>query len=426
MHDLRYIRENATDFDTAMERRGLSPQSANILSIDEKRRETQTAMQELQAERNSKSKKIGALKSSGDDVGVEKIMKEVSSMKDTLSTLEQREKDLFVELTTILSSLPNIMFDDVVDGADESDNVLLRTVGEIPLYDYEPKEHWELGESLGMMNFEYAARLSGSRFVSLNKDLARLERALGNYMLDMHVNNHGYEEVQTPVLVRENALYGTGQLPKFEEDLFKTTDEHYLIPTAEVTLTNRASNTIFDESELPKRMTAWTLCFRSEAGSAGRDTRGMLRQHQFYKVEMVSLTTPEQSQAEHERMTECAENVLKELNIPYRVMQLCTGDTGFGAKKTYDIEAWIPGQNTYREISSCSNCGDFQARRMKGRMRKKGEKGTEFIHTLNGSGLATGRTLIAVMENNQNADGSITIPKALRPYMGGLEVIKKS
>ena len=424
MHDLRFIRDNAKDFDIAMARRGLPLQSANILSIDQERRDTQTSMQELQSVRNTKSKEIGSMKASGDDSGVEAIMAEVSAMKEELARLEQKERELSDVLNSTLMQLPNIMFDDVVDGTDEDDNVELRVVGDITSYDFEPKEHWELGEDLGMMDFDYATKISGTRFVSLNDGLAKLERALGNFMLDMHTNEHGYSEYQTPVLVRENALLGTGQLPKFEDDLFKTGD-HYLIPTAEVTLTNIANDTIFAEKDLPKRLTAWTLCFRSEAGSAGRDTRGMLRQHQFYKVEMVSITTPEQSEAEHERMTGCAENVLKALNVPYRVIALCSGDTGFGAKKTYDLEAWLPGQKKYREISSCSNCGDFQARRMKGRMRINGEKGTQHVHTLNGSGLATGRTLIAVMENNQNADGSITIPEVLRPYMGGMKIINK-
>ena len=424
MHDLRFIRDNSTDFDIAMARRGLSPQSADILSIDEDLRNTQTSMQELQSVRNTKSKEIGGMKASGDESGAEAIMAEVSAMKEELARLEQKERESSDVLNSILMQLPNIMFDEVVDGADEGDNVELRVVGDIDSYDFEPKEHWELGEDLGMMDFDYATKISGARFVSLNRGLAKLERALGNFMLDMHTNEHGYSEYQTPVLVRENALLGTGQLPKFEDDLFKTGD-HYLIPTAEVTLTNIANDTIFAEKDLPKRLTAWTLCFRSEAGSAGRDTRGMLRQHQFYKVEMVSITTPEQSEVEHERMTGCAENVLKALNIPYRVMVLCTGDTSFSAKKTYDLEAWIPGHKTYREISSCSNCGDFQARRMKGRMRINGKKGTQYVHTLNGSGLATGRTLIAVMENNQNADGSITVPEVLRPYMGGMKVISK-
>ena len=424
MHDLRFIRDNATGFDIAMARRGLPPQSADILSIDEDRRNTQTSMQELQSVRNTKSKEIGSMKASGDDSGVEAIMAEVSAMKEELARLEQKERELSDMLNSTLMQLPNIMFDDVVDGTDEDDNVELRVVGDIALYDFEPKEHWQLGEELGMMDFDYATKISGTRFVSLNDGLAKLERALGNFMLDMHTTEHGYSEYQTPVLVRENALLGTGQLPKFEDDLFKTGD-HYLIPTSEVTLTNIANDTIFAEKDLPKRLTAWTLCFRSEAGSAGRDTRGMLRQHQFYKVEMVSITTPEQSEAEHERMTGCAENVLKALNVPYRVIALCSGDTGFGAKKTYDLEAWLPGQKTYREISSCSNCGDFQARRMKGRMRINGEKGTQHVHTLNGSGLATGRTLIAVMENNQNADGSITVPEVLRPYMGGMKIINK-
>ena len=423
MHDLKYIRENAESFDNEMARRGLEKQSPAILKLDEERRNTQTAMQELQAERNAKSKEVGVLKSKGENA--DELMQAVANMKDELAELENVERELSEKLNMALSVLPNIMYPDIPTGADEEDNELIRTVGEAPTFDFEPKEHWELGENLEMMDFEYSAKLSGSRFVTLNKELAQMERAIATLMLDTHTTEHGYTEYQTPVLVRADALQGTGQLPKFEEDLFKTTAEHYLIPTSEVTLTNIANDTIFDESDLPKRMTAWTLCFRSEAGSAGRDTRGMLRQHQFYKVEMVSIVEPQNSDEELERMTGCAENILKKLNLPYRVVKLCTGDTGFGAKRTYDIEVWVPGQNTYREISSCSTCGDFQARRMKGRYRKKGEKGTEFVHTLNGSGLAVGRTLIAIMENYQNADGSINIPEALQPYMGGKTVIKK-
>ncbi|MGB1360528.1 MAG: serine--tRNA ligase [Alphaproteobacteria bacterium] len=425
MHDLKFIRENPEQFDNEMARRGLDKQSPAILELDKERRDTQTEMQELQATRNAKSKEIGVMKANGQDADAEKIMQEVADMKDELQGLENKERELSEKLTYQLSTLPNIMYPDIPEGADEEDNELLRTVGDIPSFDFEAKEHWELGENLGMMDFEYSAKLSGSRFVTLNKELAQMERALATLMLDTHTTEHGLTEYQTPVLVKQDALMGTGQLPKFEEDLFKTTADHYLIPTSEVTLTNFANDTIFEQSELPKRMTAWTLCFRSEAGSAGRDTRGMLRQHQFYKVEMVSIVEPDKSDEELERMTGCAENILKKLKLPYRVVKLCTGDTGFGARRTYDIEVWVPGQDTYREISSCSTCGDFQARRMKGRYRKKGEKGTEFVHTLNGSGLAVGRTLIAVMENYQNADGSITVPDALQPYMGGKTVIKK-
>ncbi|MDG1154109.1 MAG: serine--tRNA ligase [Alphaproteobacteria bacterium] len=425
MHDLKFIRENPQQFDVEMKRRGLDAQSSEILELDEKRRNKQTAMQELQAQRNSKSKQIGILKSQGNDSEAQEIMQQVANMKNELQNLENKERELSESLTYKLSTLPNIMYSDVPSGNDENDNQLVRTVGDIPKFDFTPKEHWELGENLGMMDFEYSAKLSGSRFVSLNRDLAKLERAIASFMLDTHTNEHGYTEYQTPVLVKQQALLGTGQLPKFEEDLFKTNSDHYLIPTSEVTLTNYANDVIFEQADLPKRMTAWTLCFRSEAGSAGRDTRGMLRQHQFYKVEMVSIVEPENSDEELERMTNCAENILNKLKLPYRVVKLCTGDTGFGAKRTYDIEVWVPGQDTYREISSCSTCGDFQARRMKGRYRKKGQKSTEFLHTLNGSGLAVGRTMIAIMENYQNSDGSINIPDVLQPYMGGKTIINK-
>lgn len=425
MHDLKFIRQNPAEFDIAMGRRGLPPLSEQILLLDENRRSVQTAMQELQADRNAKSKQIGILKSQGDHAQAESIMTEVSAMKQSLSDMENQERDIAQQLQTVLSELPNMVYADIPDGKDEYDNQLMHMVGDIPTFDYTPKEHWELGENLGLMDFEYSAKISGARFVTMNGDLAKLERAIGNFMVDMHTNNHGYTEYQIPVLVKPDAMYGTGQLPKFAEDAFKTTGDHYLISTSEIPLTNYAFNAILNESELPKRLTAWSLCFRSEAGSAGRDTRGILRQHQFYKVEMVSITRPEDSENELNRMLNCAENVLKSLKIPYRVVKLCTGDIGFGAKRTYDIEAWLPGQNTYREISSCSTCGDFQARRMNARFRRKGQKGTEFVHTLNGSGLATGRTLIAIMENYQNPDGCITIPEVLRPYMGGKKIIAK-
>jgi len=422
MLDLKWIRENPEAFDAAMARRGLSPQSEGLLILDADKRKIQTDMQEVQARRNAAAKEIGKAKASGGDADA--LIREVADLKGAAQDLEARERELQAELDMALSVLPNIMKDDVPDGASEDDNVELRRVGDIRSLDFKPKEHYELGDALGMMDFETAAKLSGSRFVVTSGQIARLERALAAFMVDVHTLEKGYLEVSPPVMVRGDSLFGTGQLPKFEEDLYKTAEDQYMIPTAEVPLTNLVRESILSEEELPKRFTAHTLCFRSEAGSAGKDTAGMLRQHQFAKVEMVSITTPDQSDDEHERMTACAEDILKRLGLPYRVVVLCTGDTGFGARKTYDIEVWLPGQDTYREISSCSNCGDFQARRMKARFRPEGEKGTQFVHTLNGSGLAVGRTLIAVMENYQQADGSIKIPDALVPYMGGVTEIR--
>lgn len=417
MHDIKQVRDAAGEFDTGLKRRGLEPASANILALDKDRRGAQTALQEMLQRRNEASRLVGAAKKSGGDAS--DLIAEVQSLKQRIADTENQERALAAQLTSILECLPNLPSPDAPDGADESDNVEVRLVGEKPSFNFAPKEHFDLGENLGLMDFEYAARLSGSRFVVLKGALARMERALASFMLDIHTEEHGYAEVAPPVLVREEALYNTGQLPKFSEDLFRTEDDYYLIPTAEVPLTNIHAGQILDESDLPVRVTAWTPCFRSEAGAAGRDTRGMLRQHQFNKVEMVSLTHPDQSDAELERMTACAEEILKRLGVHYRVMALCAGDMGFGARKTYDIEAWLPGQDMYREISSCSTCGDFQARRMKARFRPAGSKGSQFVHTLNGSGLAVGRTLIAVLENYQQDDGSIVIPEALRPYMGG-------
>ncbi len=422
MLDLKWIRENPEAFDAAMARRGLPPQSGALLSLDADKRKIQTDMQEVQARRNAAAKEIGKAKASGGDADV--LIREVADLKGAAQELEARERDLQAELDTALSVLPNILDADVPDGADETENVELRRVGDVPTFNLKPKEHYELGDALGLMDFETAAKISGARFVVTSGQIARLERALAAFMLDVHTQEKGYLEVSPPVMVRGDSLFGTGQLPKFEDDLYKTGDGHYMIPTAEVPLTNLVRDSIVSEAELPKRFTAHTLCFRSEAGSAGKDTAGMLRQHQFAKVEMVSITTPEQSAEEHERMTACAEDILKRLGLPYRVVVLCTGDTGFGARKTYDIEVWLPGQDTYREISSCSNCGDFQARRMKGRYRPDGGKGTHFVHTLNGSGLAVGRTLIAVMENYQQADGAIKIPDVLVPYMGGVTEIR--
>lgn len=421
MLDLKWIRENPQEFDAAMARRGLSSQSDALLNLDAERRKVQTEMQEVQSRRNAAAKEIGKAKATGGDADA--LIAEVADLKGAAQELEARERAMQADLETLLSGLPNILDPEVPDGEDETGNVELRRVGEIPSFDFTPKEHYELGEALGMMDFETAAKLSGSRFVVTSGKIARLERAIAAFMLDVHTLEKGYLEVSPPVMVRGSALFGTGQLPKFEEDLYKVGEGQYLIPTAEVPLTNLVADSILSEADLPKRFTAHTLCFRSEAGSAGKDTAGMLRQHQFTKVEMVSITTPEQSKAEHERMTACAEDILKRLGLPYRVVVLCSGDTGFGAQKTYDIEVWLPGQNCYREISSCSNCGDFQARRMKARFRPEGEKATAFVHTLNGSGLAVGRTLIAVMENYQQADGSIRIPEVLVPYMGGVTEI---
>ncbi len=422
MLDLKWIRENPEAFDAVMQRRGLPTQSEAILGLDANKRKIQTEMQDVQARRNAAAKEIGKAKASGADA--ESLIREVADLKGAAQDLETRERELQAELDAALCVLPNILADDVPDGESEEQNVELRRIGDIPTFDFKPKEHYELGEALGLMDFETAAKLSGSRFVVTSGQIARLERALAAFMLDVHTLEKGYLEVSPPVMVRGSSLFGTGQLPKFEEDLYKTGEDQYMIPTAEVPLTNLVRESILGENELPKRLTAHTLCFRSEAGSAGKDTAGMLRQHQFAKVEMVSITTPEKSAEEHERMTACAEDILKRLGLAYRVVVLCSGDTGFGARKTYDIEVWLPGQKTYREISSCSNCGDFQARRMKARYRPEGEKGTSFVHTLNGSGLAVGRTLIAVMENYQQADGSIKIPEALVPYMGGMTEIR--
>jgi len=424
MFDVKWIRDNPAAFDQGRARRGLPALSAEVIALDAERRTAQTAWQEMQAKRNELSKQIGQLKSRGGDASA--VMAEVASLKDRMAELEAEEQKLAVALDTLLMSQPNLPAADVPDGSDETANRIERTIGAPRNFSFDAKQHFELGEALGLMDFEAAAKISGARFVVLRGALARLERALAQFMLDLHTEENGYTEVAPPFLVRDNALYGTGQLPKFAEDLFVTKQDLWLIPTSEVPLTNLANDMIIDEAELPHRYTALTPCFRSEAGAAGRDTRGMIRQHQFHKVEMVSIAHPDHSEAEHQRMTACAEEVLKRLNLPYRVMALSTGDMGFSAQKTYDIEVWLPGQNAYREISSCSNCGDFQARRMKARCRKAGEKGTRFVHTLNGSGLAVGRTLVAVLENYQQADGSITVPEALRPYMGKIEVITRA
>jgi seryl-tRNA synthetase len=421
MHDIRWIREAPREFDAALARRGLSPASESILALDAQRRHVQTALQEMQARRNEASKEIGKKKRAGEDA--EALMAEVAQLKDKLAASEEEERALGEKLEAALAGLPNALGPEVPDGPDESANELVRTHGREPQYNFEPKEHFELGEALGGLDFEAAAKLSGSRFVVIRAGLARLHRALAQFMLDLHTREHGYMEMQVPLLVRDRVLFGTGQLPKFGEDQFRTEDGFWLIPTAEVPLTNLAADSILDEADLPLRFTAHTPCFRSEAGAAGRDTRGMLRQHQFEKVELVSVVHPDRSAEEHERMTACAEEVLKRLDLHFRTVVLCSGDTGFAARKTYDIEVWLPGQGAYREISSCSNTWDFQARRMKARFRQDGEKGTRLVHTLNGSGVAVGRALIAVMETYQQADGTIRVPEALLPYMGGMETI---
>ncbi|MBL4839180.1 MAG: serine--tRNA ligase [Kordiimonadaceae bacterium] len=423
MFDLKFIRENPDAFDAGMKRRGEEPKSAEILALDVEHRAFATEAQTAQARRNEASKLIGKAKAQGNEDEAQALMAEVAALKTRLATLADDERELGEKLNTLLMSLPNLMYDDVPDGADEDGNEEVRTWGAMPKFDFDVKEHFDLGESLGLMDFERAAKLSGSRFVVLRGGLARLERAIGQFMIDLHTSENGYEEVFAPAMVRDTALYGTGQLPKFGEDAFQTNTGHWLIPTSEVTLTNFHSGEILDDAKLPIRFTSLSQCFRAEAGSAGRDTRGMIRQHQFEKVELVSITTPEQSDEELERKTLCAEEVLKRLHLPYRVVKLCAGDIGFGARRTYDIEVWLPGQDRFREISSCSVMGDFQARRMKMRCRPKGEKKTRFVHTLNGSGLAVGRTLVAVMENYQQADGSIRVPDVLHPYMGGLNVI---
>lgn len=432
MYDIRWIRENAEAFDRGLQRRGLEKLSSSLLALDDQRRAAIGKSQAAQERRNALSKEIGKAMGQKDLALAEQLKAEVAALKEQVPALEAEEKAAVERLNTQLAAIPNTPLDEVPDGADEHGNVLLHALGVKPEERgllkgvNDPKEHFELGEALGQMDFDTAAKLSGSRFVVLERQIARLSRAIGQFMLDTHTEEHGYTEVNPPLLVRDAAVYGVGQLPKFEEDLFRTTTGHWLISTSEVTLTNFVADMILSEEELPRRYTALTPCFRSEAGSAGRDTRGMLRQHQFEKVELVSITAPEKSREEHERMLSCAENVLKKLDLHYRVMTLCTGDMGFASQKTYDIEVWLPGQKTYREISSCSVCGDFQARRMNARYKTKDGKGPFFVHTLNGSGTAVGRALIAVMENYQNADGSITVPEVLVPYMRGVTRIEKA
>ena len=483
MHDLKWIRENPQSFDDGLARRRLEPLSGAVLKLDEERRANTKVLQDMQARRNAASKEIGKAKGKGGDPAkAEALMAEVAELKDKIAAGEAAERDFDGKMTGLLAAIPNLLAADVPDGPDESANVELRKWGKPGNFKkagFEPKQHFELGEALGLMDFEAAAKISGARFTVLKGALARLERALGQFMLDVQTGDHDYTEVSPPLLVKDEAVFGTAQLPKFAEDLFRIdnagsalveqvmqitfkvyadlkekgelssnfhialaenlkqaerealriseprSERRWLIPTSEVPLTNLVRDSILAEADLPYRFTALTPCFRAEAGAAGRDTRGMIRQHQFYKVEMVAITAADQSEAEHQRMTNCAEEILKRLDLPYRVVVLCSGDTGFASRKTHDIEVWLPGQGAYREISSCSNCGDFQARRMQARYRPTEGKDIQFVHTLNGSGLAVGRTLIAVMENYQEKDGSIRIPEALRPYMGGIERIAR-
>lgn len=419
MHDLNFIRENANLFDELLKKRFLEPQSKNILELDSKKRDLLTQSQEMRSERKNLSSSFSKL----DENEKSKLQQKVQKIKSDIDTLEKELSIIETQLKDILSSIPNLPHQDVPVGEDEEANQIIKTVGEIPKFDFTPKPHFELGENLDMLDFEQAGKVSGTRFVYLKNHLAKLERAIANFMLDKHTTEFGYTEIIPPNMVRDAAAYGTGQLPKFSEDLFKTNTDHWLIPTAEVPLTNLVLETILQEDQLPQRLTAWTPCYRSEAGAAGRDTRGMIRQHQFSKVELVSITREEDSEEELERMLNCATSILDDLHISYQVVLLSSGDMGFSAEKTYDIEVWLPGEGKYREISSCSNCRSFQARRMNARYKSNDQN--KFVHTLNGSGLAVGRTLIAVLENYQNSDGSISIPEALMPYMGNLTKISK-
>ncbi len=423
MHDIRLIRDNPEAFDAGLARRGADPQARAILALDEERRALTTQLQDAQSRRNEASKAIGKAMGQGDTETAEALKAEVAQIKADMPALEEREKTLGDQLQDALARIPNLPFEDVPQGEDEADNVEVNSWGEPRTFDFEPREHADIAPDLGM-DFETGALISGARFTFLRGDMARLHRALGQFMIDRQVREYGYTECAPPVLVRDEAMYGTDKLPKFAEDSFRTTDDRWLIPTSEVSLTASVMGQIIDEAALPLRMTALTQCFRSEAGAAGKDTRGFIRQHQFEKCELVSVVKAQNSEAEHARMTRAAQEVLEALDLPYRTMMLCTGDMGFGARKTYDLEVWLPGQGAYREISSCSNTGDFQARRMKTRYRVAGEKKkTEFVHTLNGSGLAVGRTLVAVIENYQQADGSVTVPEALAPYMGGVTTL---
>ena len=425
MYDIKWIREHPDAFDRGLKRRGLEPLSKKLVALDEKRRAAITKFEQAQARRNAASKDIGDAKKAKDEAKASKLMAEVTELKTSLPAMEEQQTTLAAELDKELAQIPNTPLDDVPDGADAGGNVEHHVVGKKRDYAFKPRQHFELGEALGMMDFELAAKLSGARFVVLQKGLARMERALGQFMLDVHTGKeHGYTEVNPPILVRDDVMFGPAQLPKFADDQFRTTNDYWLIPTAEVPLTNLVRESIVEEAQLPMRLTACTPCFRAEAGAAGKDTRGMIRQHQFTKVELVSITTPEKSREEHDRMLACAEEVLKKLELHYRVVTLCTGDMGFAAQKTYDIEVWLPGQNAYREISSCSVCGEFQARRMNARYRSK--DGVRHVHTLNGSGVAVGRALIAVMETYQQENGSIAVPSVLAPYMGGITRIERA
>ncbi|MFX0547109.1 serine--tRNA ligase [Roseovarius sp. S1116L3] len=419
MHDIRAIRDNPAAFDAALTRRGGAAASADILALDEARRAKIAAAEGAQSEQNKASKEVGAAKAKGDEAEFERLRALVGEKKAEVAQMQAEAKALDAQLTDMLMELPNLPFEDVPDGADEADNVELRRWGTPATYDFTPKEHYQLAGVIPGMDFEAGAKLSGTRFVVLSGAVARIHRALAQFMLDTHVDENGLSETWTPVLVREEMMYGTGQLPKFGEDSYKTTDGWWLVPTAEVTLTNLVNDEVVDQGTLPRRMVAHTQCFRSEAGSAGRDTSGMLRQHQFEKVEMVSITHPDDSREELDRMTGCAEGILEKLGLPYRTIVLCTGDMGFGARRTHDIEVWLPGQDTYREISSVSVCGDFQARRMNARFKPADGGKPQFVHTLNGSGLAVGRCLIAVLENGQQADGAVRLPEVLHPYLGG-------
>jgi seryl-tRNA synthetase len=450
MHDIKWIREHPAEFDRGLERRNLPAQSKELLQLDERRRAAIAKFEQAQARRNAASKEIGEAKKNKDDAAANKLMAEVAELKETLGQFEASAKAAEEELNKVLATVPNLPAADVPDGKDEKDNVQKNEWGTKRDYAFEPRQHFDLGEALGQMDFETAAKISGARFVVLKKGLARMERALGQFMLDLHTAEQGYTEVSPPLLVRDQTMFGTAQLPKFLDDQFSVygglagkdlfdalsqglkpnvaevgvQNDFWLIPTAEVPLTNLVRESIVEEAELPMRLTACTPCFRAEAGAAGKDTRGMIRQHQFTKVELVSITAPEESRNEHERMLACAEEVLRQLDLPYRVVTLCTGDTGFAAQKTYDIEVWLPGQGMYREISSCSVCGDFQARRMNARVRGK-DRNLRPVHTLNGSGVAVGRALIAVMENYQQENGAIAVPDVLAPYMGGIKTIEK-
>lgn len=423
MHDIAFIRANPEAFDASMKRRGADPVADRIVALDAKKREAQTRVQEAQSRRNEASKAIGQAMGQGDQDRAEALKAEVAEIKASMPQWEEAEHAAGAELEDLLARLPNIPADDVPEGADETENVEVASWGEKRNFDFEPKEHADLGPALGM-DFEIGAKLSGARFTFLRGDIARLHRALAQFMLDTQTRKHGYTECNPPVLVNDAAMYGTDKLPKFAEDSFRTTDDRWLVPTSEVSLTASVADQILGDLAEPIRLTAHTLCFRSEAGSAGRDTRGFIRQHQFEKVELVSICRPDDSAAEHERMVRCAEHILEALHLPYRRVFLCTGDMGFGARKTFDLEVWLPGQGAYREISSCSNTGDFQARRMNARYRPEGEKKTRFVHTLNGSGLAVGRTLVAVMENYQNEDGSVTVPQCLASYMGVIDKLE--